>query len=153
MCVKDAAGFLIVAPAFQSLYQHDSRRQACYCSLLWAALPCQMWTAVFIQRAGFIDLRSVSSLTLLLLFLWQLGISPEVGSRLLPVVIRDLSCLESVCFFLSTSVGVISHQSTCGDCFNCEMLPRALGMLVIVKHYFLCSRQCAQTTWAQVQIW
>lgn len=64
-----------------------------------------MWTAVFIQRAGFIDLRSVSSLTLLLLFLWQLGISPEVGSCLLPVVIRDLSCLELVCFFLSTSVG------------------------------------------------
>lgn len=78
-------------------------RLACYCSLLWAALPCQMWTAVFIQRAGFIDLRSVSSLTLLL-FLWQLGISPEVGSRLLPVVIRDLSCLQSF-YFLALQWG------------------------------------------------
>lgn len=63
-----------------------------------------MWTAVFIQRAGFIDLCSVFSLTLLLLFLWQLGISPEVSSRLLPVVIRDLSCLQSF-YFLALQWG------------------------------------------------
>lgn len=106
-----------------------------------AALPA-VWTAAFIQSRA--DLPFVFSHPLPALSLFGgWGFLPSWCSPV-PLLIRGLSCLKSVGFFLALWCGKYHTSRTSDVCFSCVRSIRVSGAPVAKSRYFLLQTSCRE---------